>query len=157
MCCASNIPLLGGIGIPKRECWARGSAEQIWGDFFLLAWRIFGKLPANFSAEFDGEVFPRVYRPCSSRVSAPPQKNFTPKFVGIVLEFHFFEPKMFHVDFLLTGETNEWSVTSFFFICANMNLSAQRIDREWSCAVIQSDATVPLLHLHWNFRWGKFN
>ena len=30
-------------------------AERIWGEFFILARRTVGKLPANFSANFDGE------------------------------------------------------------------------------------------------------
>ena len=35
--------------------WSRRYAERIWGEFFILARRIVGKLPANFSANFDGE------------------------------------------------------------------------------------------------------
>ena len=34
---------------------ARGSAERIWGEFFILVGRILGKLPANSSANFDSE------------------------------------------------------------------------------------------------------
>ena len=36
-------------------CWSRRYAERIRGEFFILARRILGKLPANFSANFDGE------------------------------------------------------------------------------------------------------
>ena len=35
--------------------WSRRYAERIWGEFFILARRTVGKLPANFSANFDGE------------------------------------------------------------------------------------------------------
>ena len=35
--------------------WCRRYAERIWGEFFILVRRILGKLPANFSANFDGE------------------------------------------------------------------------------------------------------
>ena len=40
----------------------------------------------------------------------PPQNSspkFTPKIVSIPLQFHIFEPKIFHADFLLTGETKK--------------------------------------------------
>ena len=60
------------------NCWSRGSAEQIWGEFFILACRILGNLPASFSANSDGEFWSRLFRPCFSRVSGLPKK-FTPK------------------------------------------------------------------------------
>ena len=37
------------------RCWSRRHAERIWRDFFILVRRILRKLPANFSADFDGE------------------------------------------------------------------------------------------------------
>ena len=41
---------------PKMaKSWSRRYAERIWGEFFILARRSVGKLPANFSANFDGE------------------------------------------------------------------------------------------------------
>ena len=46
--------LLGALSM-VRKCWLRSYAERIWGEFFILARRIVGKLPANFSAKFDGE------------------------------------------------------------------------------------------------------
>ena len=61
--------------------WSRGSAERIWGDFFGGGGggpRILGKLPANFSANIDGEFFLWFFRPFFSRVSGSPIK-FTPK------------------------------------------------------------------------------
>ena len=67
--------------LDTRDCinfCARGSAERIWGEFFILAWRILGKFPANFSANYDGKFILRIFRPCFSRVSGP-HKKFTPK------------------------------------------------------------------------------
>ena len=63
---------------------------------FFLARRIFGKLPANFSAhfdgnfsaKFDGKFFPQFF-PKNSR------PKFTPRIVGIPLQFHFLEPPIF--------------------------------------------------------------
>ena len=37
-----------------RMFWSRRYAERIRGELFILVWRILGKLPANFSANFDG-------------------------------------------------------------------------------------------------------
>ena len=66
--------------------WSRRYAERIWGEIFVLVRRSLGKLPANFSANFDGEFFGLVF----SRVSGHP-KNSCPKFtfriVGIPLQF----------------------------------------------------------------------
>ena len=67
--------------LQRRIICSRGSAERIWGEFLVLVWRIFGKLPANVSANFDGKFFPRSSRPCFSRASGPPKK-FTPKIHG---------------------------------------------------------------------------
>ena len=67
------------------------------GDFFILAQRSSGKLPVSFSAKFDGEFFPRIFRPCFARIPGPPPppKKFTPRIVGIPLQFHFLEPKIY--------------------------------------------------------------
>ena len=35
-----------------QRYWSRGSAERIWGEFFILVRRSLGKLPANFDSEF---------------------------------------------------------------------------------------------------------
>ena len=43
------------------NCWSRGHAERIWGG-------------RNFSANFDGEMFLRIFRPCCSRASGPLKK-----------------------------------------------------------------------------------
>ena len=40
----------------SKDSWSRRHAERIWGgEFFILARQILGELPANFSANFDGE------------------------------------------------------------------------------------------------------
>ena len=75
------------ISYENYRCWvsklrsrSRGSAERMWGEFSILAWRILGKSPTNLSANFDGKFFTRFFRPFFSRVSAPPpKKKFTPK------------------------------------------------------------------------------
>ena len=51
--------------------------------FFILAWRILGKMPANVSANFFSKFVPRFFRPCFSRVSGPslpppPKKKIQP-------------------------------------------------------------------------------
>ena len=51
-------------------------------------------------------ISPENVQPCFFRVSGAPPTKVTPKIVGIPLQFQIFEPKMFHADFLLTGETN---------------------------------------------------
>ena len=35
--------------------------------FFILARRILGKLPTSFSANVDGDFFPRICRPCQRK------------------------------------------------------------------------------------------
>ena len=75
-------------------------------NFFILVRRMLGDSRENFSANFDGELFTRVFRPCFSRISGPPppKKNSRPEIVGISLQYHFLEPTFFHADFLLTGK-----------------------------------------------------
>ena len=46
---------LAGFGPDVATYWSRRYAERIWGEFFILARRNVGKVPANFSANFDGE------------------------------------------------------------------------------------------------------
>ena len=80
------------------------------GEFLILAQRILGELPANFSATFYGNIFPRFFRPCFFRDSGPPSKNSRPKFTqnsrqsspSSLSQTQFF----FRGDFLLTGEIN---------------------------------------------------
>ena len=55
---------------------------------------------ADFDCEFFGLVFQGFRLPPKNSLS-----KFTPKLVGIPLQFHFLEPIfIFHPDFLLTGE-----------------------------------------------------
>ena len=57
---------------------------------------------ADFFREFFGLVFPG-----SQPTPKHSHPTFTPRIVGIPLQFHFFEPTyLFHADFLLAGETN---------------------------------------------------
>ena len=85
---------------------ARGSAERIWGEFFILVRCVSGKLPANVSANFDGESFPQMFRSCFSRISSPPppKKTSCPELSAFLSNFTFSSPKLFHADFLLNGE-----------------------------------------------------
>ena len=85
---------------PVRKCWSRGPAERMWGETFNSVRRNSGKLPANFSANLDGEFIPRTFRPCFSRVSGPPPlkihaQDSHPKIVGVPLQFHFLDPQFF--------------------------------------------------------------
>ena len=65
----------------------------------------------NFDGEKFAENFPQIFRPCFLPGFQARPKNshpkFTPRIVGIPLQFHFLEPNcFFHADFLLTGEIN---------------------------------------------------
>ena len=58
----------------------------------------------NFSARLDGKFIPRIFRACFSRASGPPKNShpkFTPKIVGNLLQFQFFEPQISSCRFLL--------------------------------------------------------
>ena len=75
--------------------------------FCSLAWRILGKLPANFSANFDddfllGKFFGLVFLGLQAPTKNSRQK-FTPRIVGIPLQFHFLEPQMFSRRFSAYG------------------------------------------------------
>ena len=103
------------FGINFAIPWSRFCrADLRW--FSILAWRILGTLPANFSANFDGEIFQRIFRPCFSRVSGPSQnihaQNSRPKLSAFLSNFTFWNAKCIHADFLLTGETNRISAWS---------------------------------------------
>ena len=75
--------------------------------------------PANFRtnsdeflSEFNDELFPRIFGLVFPGSQTPPKQNsrpkFTPRSVGILLQFHFSNPKMFHADFLLAGDTKNY-------------------------------------------------
>ena len=77
----------------------------------MLAQRILGKLPANFSAKFDGE---NVSAHVSALFSFPgfqaPEKihaqNSRPELLAFLSTFTFSNPMFFfHADFLLTGRS----------------------------------------------------
>ena len=96
------------IGLSQLVCpfyWSRRYAERIWGEFFILVRRILRNLPANFSANFDGEfcglVFPGLQ--ATQKIHA---QNSRPELSAFLSNFTFLNPKSIHGDFLLTGETN---------------------------------------------------
>ena len=90
-----------------RFCLQSGSGV----NFLFLAWQTLGELPANFSANFDGEFILRIFRPCFSRGSGP-KKNSRPNLSALLSNFiQFLEPKMFYADFLLTGETKRCAIS----------------------------------------------
>ena len=78
--------------IPSKS-W--GSAEWIWVEFSILAWRILGELPASFSADssayFSRASFGLV---CLCRVP-PPKRSICAKIVGIPLQSQIFERNTF--------------------------------------------------------------
>ena len=74
--------------------------------------KILGKLPANFSADFNGDFFfffRKIVGPVFPGFQAPPspKEKFTPEItpnhVGIPIQFHFLEPKMFSRRFSAYG------------------------------------------------------
>ena len=68
-----------------------------------------GELPTNVSANSSSKFLPRIFRPYFSRVFTP---KFTSKIVSIPLQFHMFEPNIFHSNPLLAGETKRLHVWS---------------------------------------------
>ena len=72
-----------------------------------MASTFLGKFPAKFSANFDGEKFPQIFRPCFFQGLQAPPKKVTPKIVGIPLQFHFLEPKIVSHRFSAFGEDHE--------------------------------------------------
>ena len=61
------------------QSWSGGFAERIKVEFLIWVWRIFGELPATFSAHSSANVSPQFFRLVSPGFQAPPPKNFTPK------------------------------------------------------------------------------
>ena len=73
----------------------------------MLVWQTLEELPPYFSAN-SCEFYPQMFRPCFSRVLAPPKKftpKFTPKIVGTPLQFQSFEPKMLSRRFSASGQS----------------------------------------------------
>ena len=50
-----TTPISKKKALGVKRPFSRRYAERIWGEFFILARRTVGKLPVNFSANFDGE------------------------------------------------------------------------------------------------------
>ena len=124
------------------------------GRFFFFAWRVLGNLPTNCSANFDGDFFQRLFRPCFSRESAtPPKKNsrskFTPKLVGIPLQFHFLIVSRWFSAyggdqlFVIGNRKTQLSVTQFDKISTRYESRARK---PWSAHCELK---------HWNLGGGK--
>ena len=90
--------------IPFPKFWSRRYAERIWGEFFILVRRILGKLPANFSANFDGEFFGLVF-PGLQATQKIHAQNSRPELSAFISNFTLLNPKFIHGDFLLARET----------------------------------------------------
>ena len=112
-----SAPLLqNNLDRPENRCGrycARGSAERIWGEFFIWSSEFFVKFAGEFLSVISWCFFLQIFRPCFSRISGPPPKKksgpkFTSRIVGIPLQFHFLNPKLIHTDFLLAGEINRY-------------------------------------------------
>ena len=72
-------------------------------------------MPASFSAKFDGECFPQcffglVFFPGLQASPTKSRPNFTLRFVGIPLDFHFLEPKVISRRFSAYWEIKEFAV-----------------------------------------------
>ena len=110
-CAQLRCTFLGHFSVSIN--WSRRYAERIWGEFFILARRILGKLLANsqriLMANFDGGFFGLVF----SQGFRPPKKihaqNSRPELSAFLSNFTFLNPKSIHGDFLLTGETKNCS------------------------------------------------
>ena len=89
----------------------RRYAERIWGEFCILVRRTVGKLPVNFSANFDGKFFGLVFLGLQDTQKIHAQ-NSCPELLAFLSNFTFLNPKFIHGDFLLTGETTKSSARS---------------------------------------------
>ena len=87
--------------------WSRRYAERIWGEFSILVRRILGRLPANFSANFDSEFFGLVF-PGFQATQKIHAQNSRPESSAFLSNFTLLNPNFFHGDFLLTGETDKF-------------------------------------------------
>ena len=96
---------------------SRRYAERIWGEFFILVRRILGKIAgeflsefgwriliANFDSEFFGLVFPGFQ--ATKKIHA---QKFTSGIVGIPLQFHVLEPKIYSLRFSAYGGDQDFS------------------------------------------------
>ena len=86
-----------------RSLMLRTWSRALQSGFGLIFRQILGELPANFSANFSRNIFGLV----SPGIQAPPPQ-FTPKIVGIPLQFQLFEPNFFFTPiFCLRGRPRE--------------------------------------------------
>ena len=98
-------------GTSKAEVRLFESTTSLACALEFLIWPCeFWKIACAFLSEFLQRILPRIVRPCLSRVSAPLKNScpeFTPRFVGIPLQFLFSD---FHADFLLAGGDQKFSM-----------------------------------------------
>ena len=103
------------------RCWSRRYAERICCEFFILVRRILGKLPANFSANFDGKYFGLVF-PGFQATPKNSRPKFTSRIVGIPLQFTFLNPNLFTAIFCLGGRPLEMFYYFPYFHCRQIIL-----------------------------------
>ena len=122
-------PSMRAHAMPNRQWWARGSAERIWGDFFILAWQIWGNLPTNFSANFDGEFLSANFAALFFPRCHPPENDsrpkFTPTIVGIPLQCHFrfSSPNVFMPIFCLWERPKAGILDFLVFVEENLRIT----------------------------------
>ena len=100
-----------GLLLPTSFCGALRS-----GWIFDLVWRILGKLPANFSANFDSEFCYKFFSRVFPGLQAPQKiyaQNSRTKLSAFLSNFTCLDPIFFQADFLLTGETNKYITCVF--------------------------------------------
>ena len=118
-------------------------AERISGNFFLvgLALEIVPTFLSEFVREFFGFVSPGFQPP------PPPRKKFTPKIVGIPLQFHILSPTFIHADSLLTGRSkslrsrgkrNKFIQHAFWRLSQAQHLLLSRSSNVWSQGCVRS-------------------
>ena len=66
-------------------------------------------MPANFSANFDSELFGLRF-PGFQATQKIHAQNSRPELSAVLSNFTFWNPKFIHGDFLLTGETNKYKL-----------------------------------------------
>ena len=77
-------------------------------NILFLVWRIFGKLPADFSANFSSDFLLELLSLVSPRLQGPQKihaQNSRPKLSTFLSNFTLLNPKCSHADFLLTRAT----------------------------------------------------
>ena len=105
---ALNLPIFGIPSFGFPIFWSRRYAERIWGEFFILVRRILGKLPAIFSANFDGEFFGLVF-PGFRGTQKIHAQNSRPELSAFLSNFTFSNPNLFTAIFCFRGRPTFFS------------------------------------------------